>query len=53
VTRKPTPDVLVASGNSPGDGGFGFFFQPNWGSQPVDPRRRGGQYYRPVQQPWW
>ena len=57
VTRKPTPDVLVASGNSPGDAGFGFFFQPNWGqpadTRAVDPRRRGGQYYRPVQQGWW
>src|ERR1700676_3447711 len=51
VTRRPTADVLVASGNAPGDDGFSFgsFFQRNWDSQPgdprtVDPRRRGGQY---------
>ena len=35
MTRKPTPDVLVASGNFQGDDGFGFFFQPNWG-QPAE-----------------
>jgi hypothetical protein len=60
VTRRPTADVLVASGNAPGDDGFGFgsFFQRNWDSQPgdtrtVDPRRRGGQSYRQVQPGWW
>jgi hypothetical protein len=71
ITRKPTANVLVASGNAPGDDGFGFgsFFQRSWDPQPVDPRtvdprrrgvpgdprRAGGQYYRPaqpVQQGW-
>jgi hypothetical protein len=51
ITRKPTPNVLVAS-----DDGFGFgsFFQRSWdsqGNQLGDPRRRGGQYYPQVQQP--
>jgi len=51
ITRKPTvvDDMQVAS-----DDGFGSFFQPNWNSQPVDPRPRGGQYYRQRQQGgWW
>jgi len=55
VTRRPTVDVNVASGN---DDGFGFFFQRNPAPQPgdprtVDPRRRGGQPYPPVQKSWW
>ena len=53
VTRRPTADVPVASGNAWGDDGFGFFFQRNWNSQPGNTRRRGGQYYHPVQQGWW
>ena len=59
ITRKPTADVRVASGNVRGDDGFGFFFQRSWNPQPGNPRRRGGQYYRQVQQPpqvqrrWW
>jgi hypothetical protein len=49
ITRKPTVNVEVA-----GDAGFGFgsFFQRSWdsqGNQLGDPRRRGGQYYQPVQ----
>ncbi len=46
ITRKPTVNVQVA-----GDDGFGFgsFFQRSWDSQPADPRRRGGQYFQPVQ----
>jgi hypothetical protein len=49
ITRKPTPDVLIAS-----DDGFGFgsFFQRSWdsqGNQLGDPRRRGGQYFQPAQ----
>jgi hypothetical protein len=44
ITRKPTVDVL-ASGDSWGDNGFGFFFQPNPPPQPVNPRRRSGQPY--------
>jgi hypothetical protein len=52
VTRRPTVDVNVASGNG-WDDGFGFFFQRNWGSQTGDTRRGGGQYYRPVQRGWW
>jgi L,D-transpeptidase catalytic domain len=53
VTRRPTVDVPVASGNDWGNGGFGFFFQPNWNSQPGTTRPRTGQYYRPIQQRWW
>jgi hypothetical protein len=49
ITRKPTP-VLVANGNEDGFSGFNFF---NFGRepqpQPVNPRRRGGQYYQPMQ----
>jgi hypothetical protein len=53
VTRRPTVvDVPVASVNSWGDGGFGFFFQRNPDPQTVNTRRRGGQDYRPVQQGW-
>ncbi len=49
ITRKPTANVEVAS-----DDGFGFgsFFQRSWdsqGNQVGDPRRRGGQYFQPVQ----
>jgi hypothetical protein len=58
ITRRPTPmvEVPVASANGWGDNGwgnngFGFFFQPNPSPQPVNPRRRGGQYYQPPQQP--
>jgi hypothetical protein len=56
VTRRPTADVNVASGN---DDGFGFFlFQRNLAPQPGDPRtgdprRRGAQPYPPVQRSWW
>jgi hypothetical protein len=53
VTRRPTVDVPVASGNSWGDGGFGFFFQRNPDPQTGDTRRGGGQYYHRVQQGWW
>jgi hypothetical protein len=58
ITRKPTANVEVASGNFWGDNGF-FFFQrnPNPNPQPANTRRRGGQdyqqqYYRPVQPGW-
>ena len=54
VTRRPTADVFVASDNVQGDDGFGFFnFQRAPDPQPGYPRRRGGQYYRPVQRGWW
>ncbi len=53
ITRRPTVDVNVASGNGGDDDGFNPFFQPNWGSQTGDTRRGGGQYYRPVQRGWW
>jgi hypothetical protein len=54
ITRKPTADVNVASGDAPDDGGFFSFFQrnPDPQPQPVDPRRRGVPQYRPVQQGW-
>jgi L,D-transpeptidase catalytic domain len=61
ITRKPTPTVDIAESSTWGGEGFGFFFNPNWNSQPNyppgNPRQpRGGQpYYRaqpgyPVQQ---
>jgi hypothetical protein len=57
ITRRPTADVYVASQDGWDDsGGFGFFFQqrnPNPQPQPYNPRRRGGQYYQPMQQGWW
>jgi L,D-transpeptidase catalytic domain len=56
ITRKPTPDVLVASDNSWGDGSFGFFnFQRSPEPQTANPRRRGGQNNpQPQPQPrWW
>jgi hypothetical protein len=61
LTRRPSADVVVASDNVQGGAGFGFFsfFQPYRTPQPVDPRtvdprRRAGQYYRPVQPgSWW
>jgi hypothetical protein len=53
VTRRPTVDVNVASGNGWDDDGFGSLFPRNWGSQTGDTRRGGGQYYRPVQRGWW
>jgi hypothetical protein len=56
ITRKPTVDVNVASGDAQDDGGFFSFFQrrpdPQPQPQPVDPRRRGVPYYRPAQQGW-
>ena len=61
ITRKPTANVLVA-GDNRGDDGFSPFFQRSWEPQPPQPvntRRRGGQYYQPMQpvqpaQPrWW
>jgi hypothetical protein len=57
ITRRPTADVYVASQDGWDDsGGFGFFFQQrnaNPQPQPYNPRRRGGQYYQPMQQGWW
>jgi hypothetical protein len=53
VTRRPTADVTVASGNFWGDDGLGSLFQPNWNSQTGNTRRRGGQYYYQVQRGWW
>ena len=48
----PTDDDAVASGNGWDDDGFGSF-QPNWNSQTNNTRRRGGQYYYPVQRGLW
>jgi hypothetical protein len=53
VTRRPTDDVDVESGNGWDDDGFGSLFQPNWNSQTNNTRRRGGQYYYPVQRGLW
>jgi len=35
ITRRPTIEVPVASANSWGDNGFGFFFQPNPAPKPA------------------
>jgi hypothetical protein len=40
ITRKPTPDVGVASDNGWGGDGFSFFSQRNWNFQPGNMRRR-------------
>jgi hypothetical protein len=50
VTRRPTVDVPVASGDEWGNNGFGFFFQR---PQPGNMRPRAGQYYQPMQPRWW
>ncbi|GLH81824.1 L,D-transpeptidase [Bradyrhizobium sp. SSBR45G] len=55
ITRRPTTNVDVASGDGYDDG-FGNFFQRSWDGQPVAPPRRRGPpptYYRPVQPNWW
>jgi hypothetical protein len=53
ITRRPTVNVDVAESSTWGGEGLGFLFQPNPAPQTVDPRRRGGQYYRQVQPGWW
>ncbi|HTO66733.1 MAG TPA: L,D-transpeptidase [Bradyrhizobium sp.] len=53
VTRRPTVDESVASGDDWANNGPGFFFQRNWNSQPGNPRPRAGQYYQPMQPRWW
>ena len=53
ITRQPTADVDVASGNFWDDDRSGSLFQPNWNSQTGNTRRRGGQYYNQVQRGWW
>jgi L,D-transpeptidase catalytic domain len=53
VTRQPTVDDDVASGDSGDDDGSGSLFQPFWNSQTGNTRRRAGQYYYPAQRGWW
>jgi hypothetical protein len=53
ITRRPTVNVDVAESSTWGGEGLGFLFQPNPAPQTVEPRRRGGQYYRPMQPGWW
>jgi hypothetical protein len=62
ITRRPSTDVLVAGDDFQGNDNFGFFnFQgdPAYQPQTGNTRRRGNQYYRPMQpmqptQPsWW
>ena len=48
ITRKPTPDVNVASDNGWSDDGFPFF-QRNWNSGNT---RRRDDYYRGQQFRW-
>ncbi len=54
ITRKPTPvddgDRIASDGDD--DGGFFSPFQRNPNYQNGYIQRRGGQYYRPVQQGW-
>jgi chemotaxis protein histidine kinase CheA len=45
ITREPSTDALVASGNFRDDG-FGFFFQRNWGPPTGYVRRPGRWDYR-------
>jgi hypothetical protein len=52
ITRQPTTDALAASGDFWDDDGSRSLFQP-WNSQTGNTRRRGGQYYYPVQRGWW
>jgi len=61
ITRKPTPaveddriagDYYGPDGGNGGGGGFFPFFQGNPNYQTRNMQRRGGQYYRPVQQGW-
>jgi hypothetical protein len=52
VTRLPTDDVAVESGNYWGDDDSGPLFEP-WNAQTSSKRRRGGQYYYPVQRGLW
>jgi hypothetical protein len=52
VTRLPTDDVAVDSGNYWGDDDSGSLFQP-WNSQTSSKRRRAGQYNYPVQRGLW
>ena len=53
VTRRPTADIAVASGNFWSDGGLGFLFQPNSNPQPGNARPRGGQFYYQEQRRLW
>jgi L,D-transpeptidase catalytic domain len=55
ITRQPTANVAVASGDVRGDDGFFSFFQRSpepQPAQPVNTRRPTGQVYRPVQRGW-
>jgi hypothetical protein len=52
VTRLPTEDVSVDSSDYWGDDDSGSLFQP-WNSQTSNKRRRGGQYFYPVQRGLW
>jgi len=52
VTRLPTDDVAIDSGNYWGDDDSGSLFQP-WNSRTSYTRRRGGQDYYPVQRRLW
>ncbi len=53
ITRQPSADVSIASGEGYDDG-FGSYYQRSWDGQPIaPPRRRGGQiYFRPMQPGW-
>lgn len=58
ITRKPTPNVVVADRDDNWDGGFGSFFFPRAPEpqpQPRNPRQqRGGRGYpQPMQQQGW
>ena len=52
ITRRSTVDARVASGDSWGNRGFGFFDKRSPDRQTGYPRRRGS-YYRAQQEWWW
>ena len=51
ITRRPTVDPPIASGNAWGNSSFGYFDQRNADRQAGNARRRGG--YNQVQRDWW
>ncbi|NOJ47216.1 L,D-transpeptidase [Bradyrhizobium archetypum] len=53
ITRRPTTPDVIASDEGWNDDGFGFSSQGNSYWQPGYTRRRGGQYYQPMQPRWW
>jgi hypothetical protein len=53
ITRQPTPNVMASGNDWGGDSSFPFFQPNSYPQPPANPRRRGGQYYQPMQPGWW